>query len=116
MADVCSSTLLLETCLSLGAYPEVIFLKDFSSNNQATTGIGCRPTRPWVLGMLERYFGYGYQTVTQPSHPDFPTDWHLPETRLLYRGVFVGSRQPLNLPTLTDRLPTKQPRHKSMRS
>ena len=89
-ASVCRGQLLLETVVSLGRYPEVQLMRDFVSNNQAVSGIGCRPTRPWIMQALTRYFGYAYVTRTQPDYPDFTPDWIIPETRLIYRGVFVG--------------------------
>lgn len=83
------------------------FLRDPPSHNQAVTGIGCRPTRAWVMDKLRQHFGYAYATHAQPDHPGFQTDWKLPETR---RSVFVGSKVPLDLPTLVAELPQRQPR------
>jgi 2-polyprenyl-3-methyl-5-hydroxy-6-metoxy-1,4-benzoquinol methylase len=111
LAAVCTGVLLLETCVSLGGYSEVIYLRDFAGSNQATSGIGCRPTRAWVMERLRQYFGHAFHSKTQPAHSDFPTDWDFPETRLLYRAVFVGSRQPLQAPGLTTEIPRKQARH-----
>jgi 2-polyprenyl-3-methyl-5-hydroxy-6-metoxy-1,4-benzoquinol methylase len=110
MAQVCTGQLLLETCVSLGRHSEVIFLQDFQGNNQATTGVGCRPTRRWVMDKLRQYFGNEYHAVTQPAHADFPTDWECPATRMLYRSVFVGSKRPLQTPTLLQEIPPKQVR------
>jgi SAM-dependent methyltransferase len=112
MAEVCTGQLLLETCVSLGSHPEVVFLRDTSGNNQATTGIGCRPTRLWVMEKLRRYFGHAYLSRTQPDHEDFPIAWDLPETRLLYRAVFVGSKSPLPAATLTPDIPRAQTRRR----
>jgi SAM-dependent methyltransferase len=111
MASICRGMLLLETCVSLGRFSEVTFLEDFRSNNQATTGIGCRPTRHWIMEKLEEHFGNAYHTSTQPDHSDFPLNWDMPETRLLYRAVFVGSKQPLALPALATGIPRMQTRH-----
>jgi SAM-dependent methyltransferase len=116
MAAVCRGMLLLETCVSLGKSSEVTFLRDFRSNNQAITGVGCRPTRSWIMDRLTQYFGHAYHSVTQPDHPDFPLDWEMPETRLLYRAVFVGSKQPLTSPALTAEIPRRQARHSGSRS
>lgn len=116
MADVCRGMLLLETCVSLGKFPEVSFLHDFRSNNQATTGVGCRPTRYWIMEKLKQCFGNAYHTVTQPDHPDFPVNWDMPETRLLYRAVFVGAKQPLASPALTTEMPGLQARHPDSRA
>ena len=108
-ASVCRGQLLLETVVSLGRYPEVQLMRDFVSNNQARSGIGCRPTRPWIMQTLSRYFGHAYVTRTQPDYPDFTPDWIIPETRLIYRGVFVGSKYPLSSSELLSELPDRQP-------
>ena len=109
LGEVCKGQLLLETCVSLGKHSEVIFLRDFVSNNQAVSGIGCRPSRLWLKEVLDRYLGHAYFATTQPAHPDFPTDWDCPLTNLLYRGIFVGSRVPLDNPRLTRDIPRRQP-------
>ena len=109
LAAVCRGQLLLETVVGLGRYPEVQLIRDFVSNNQAVSGIGCRPTRPWIMQTLTRYFGYAYVTRTQPDYPDFTPDWIIPETRLIYRGVFVGSKYPLASPELLSELSEQQP-------
>ena len=108
-ASVCRGQLLLETVVGLGRYPEVQLMRDFVSNNQAVSGVGCRPTRPWIMQTLTRYFGHAYGTRTQPDYPDFTPDWIMPETRLIYRGVFVGSKYPLSSPELLSELPDRQP-------
>jgi 2-polyprenyl-3-methyl-5-hydroxy-6-metoxy-1,4-benzoquinol methylase len=109
LASACRGQLLLETVVSLGRYPEVQLIRDFVSNNQAVSGIGCRPTRPWIMQTLTRYFGHAYVTRTQPDYPDFTPDWIIPETRLIYRGVFVGSKYPLSSAELLSELPDRQP-------
>jgi len=58
---------------------------------------------------LTKYFGHAYVTRTQPDYPDFTADWIIPETRLIYRGVFVGSKYPLSSPELLAELPDRQP-------
>jgi SAM-dependent methyltransferase len=110
LAAVCRGQILLETCVALGEASEVHFLRDPRSHNQAVSGIGCRPTRSWVMQQLRRHFGYAYATRTQPDHGDFETDWRFPETRMIYRAVFVGSKIPLALSTLTEELPQQQTR------
>jgi len=109
LASVCRGQLLLETVVGLGRYPEVQLIRDFASNNQAVSGIGCRPTRSWIMQTLTRYFGHAYVTRTQPDYPDFTPDWIIPETRLIYRGVFVGSKYPLVNSELLWELPDRQP-------
>lgn len=111
LAQVCTGQLLLETIVSLGRYPEVYRIRDFVANNQATSGIGCRPTRLWVIETLRKHFGHGYITRSQPDFPDFQTNWELPETRLGYRAVFVGSKTQLQNPELLAEVPQQQARH-----
>jgi len=108
LAEICRGQLLLETCVSSGNFDEVLFLRDFVSNNQAVSGVGCRPTRLWVMNCLREGFGYAYVARTQPDHADFPIDWDYPPTQLLYRAVFVGSKVPLTLDTLTGEIPRRQ--------
>jgi SAM-dependent methyltransferase len=111
LAAHCDGQILVETCVALGEASEVHLLRDFASNNQALGGIGCRPTRPWVMQALREHFGHAYATRSQPDHPDFETDWRLPRTQLLYRAVFVGSKVPLDNPQLRDTLPATQDRY-----
>ena len=75
--------------------------------NQAYSGVGSRPTRAWVVSRLQRFWGHGYISVTQPSHPDFPIDWSVPATRENTRAIFVGSRAPLANPLLTADIPQR---------
>lgn len=113
LASVCSGQLLLETVVGLGRHEELQLVRDSVSNNQAIYGIGCRPTRLWVINAVRMYFGHCYVSRTQPDYPDFIADWLLPETRLLYRAVFVGSKTPLVLPDLVSELPDLQPVYKA---
>jgi hypothetical protein len=111
LAAICTGQIMVEICVSLGGYDEILFVRDFESNNQAMSGIGCRPTRLWVLNRLKKYFGYGYVTKTQPDHSDFPTDWDCPDTSLLYRAVSIGSKSPLRNPSLVEDIPRQQSKH-----
>ncbi|MBC7803168.1 MAG: class I SAM-dependent methyltransferase [Candidatus Parcubacteria bacterium] len=108
LAGACRGQILLETCVALGDASEVHLVRDPRSNNQAVQGIGCRPTRAWLMDRLRHHFGHAYTTRAQPAYPDFETDWKLPETRTIYRAVFVGSKVPLALPTLAADLPQRQ--------
>lgn len=110
MRRVCTGKILLETAVALGKYPECHLLQDPPSHNQAVRGLGCRPTRAWVLKVLRETFGFSYTTATQPDYPDFQTDWRVVETRMLYRAIFVGSTSPLDHARLTSTLPEVQPR------
>ena len=105
---------LLETCVS--AQEELVvfpFAESAELPDNATSGHGCRPTRPWLLRELARHFPYAYVTTTQPWHEEFPTDWSEPQLfdRPLVRAVFVASARPLDLPTLSERVPLRQSRH-----
>ena len=113
MARLCSSLLLLETCVSPGNDLSVNLVSEnahFAS--QAVGGVGCRPTRPWVFAALKERFPFVYSTCSQPWHPEFPLDWTKEMAgEGLTRAVFVASRQPLDLPELTPTLPDIQVRH-----
>ena len=109
LADVCDGQLLLETAVSPGTHDELLLVRDPDAFNQAISGIGCRPTRLWILNRLKSLFGYGYIPRTQPDHVDFPSDWVHTPIQTMHRSIFVGSRTPLSLPTLTDSVPSEQP-------
>ncbi len=109
LADVCDGQLLLETAVSPGTHDELLLVRDPDAFNQAISGIGCRPTRLWILNRLKSLLGYGYIPRTQPDHVDFPADWVHTPIQTMHRSIFVGSRTPLALPTLTDSVPDEQP-------
>jgi SAM-dependent methyltransferase len=113
LADVCDGQLLLETAVSPGTHDELLLVRDPAAFNQAVSGIGCRPTRLWVLNRLKSLFGYGYIPRTQPDHVDFPTDWVHTPIQTMHRSIFVGSRTPLALATLSDAVPASQESHRS---
>jgi SAM-dependent methyltransferase len=102
-----SDLILLETCLSPGLEEAAPTVPEPLTMNQAVAGLGSRPTRAWVLSRLEKYWGHGYISTTQPAHPDFPLDWTVPAVRPLTRAVFVGSRRPLTNPLLTADIPSR---------
>lgn len=105
--------MLLETCVSRGAdealNPEAEPAED---PTQAFHGMGCRPTRAWVLSRLRDLFPFVYIPATQPAHREFPLDWtdRGGDPRKLTRAVFVASRENLDNPILLDRLPDHQTR------
>ena len=109
LADACDGQLLLETAVSPGTHDELLLVRDPDAFNQAISGIGCRPTRLWILNRLKSLFGYGYIPRTQPDHVDFPADWIHTPIQTMHRSIFVGSRTPLALPTLSDSVPDEQP-------
>lgn len=110
LARVCGEVVLVETCVALGRYAELHFVRDSSANNQAIHRIGCLPTRLWVLETLRTHFGHAYTTATQPNHADFETDWRLVGSPKLYRAVFVGSKRPLANELLLGAIPEVQAR------
>ena len=66
-----------------------------------------------MLQALRRHFGHAYVTRSQPDFHEFETDWELPQTRLVYRAVFVGSKAPIDSVELLEHLPAQQPRHRA---
>lgn len=103
LSEVCDGMILLETCVTPGdddsLHPE---MEPSAVADQAASGLGCRPTRTWVMRQLKEFFGYAYQTTTQPNHQDFECNWLAPESRKLARAVFVGSKTAISKPTLSD--------------
>jgi SAM-dependent methyltransferase len=111
MARSCRSLLLVETCVSYGwetllhSCPE-----DVANATQAVTGLGCRPTRPWVHAEMRKHFAHVYAPRSQPWHEEFPLDWTQPpaDPQLLTRAIFIGSRLHITHPELVETLPLKQ--------
>jgi SAM-dependent methyltransferase len=114
LAKLTRGMLLLETCVSFGDGLEINLVpENLKDPTQATSGSGCRPTRPWLFEQLKKSFPYVYVPVTQPNHPEFPTDWTRPElhTAPLTRAIFIASRTPLTNDQLTTSLPPVQEKH-----
>lgn len=106
----CKRALFLESAGSFGGGMEIHPVKegaDFAC--ESATGMGCRPTRPWIFAELKKHFEYVYVPKTQPNHDEFPVDW----TALgrYGRAVFVASREPINNEILSTELLLKQRRH-----
>lgn len=99
LSEICREKILLELICAPTQEDKVIYTTDSPGLNQSTIGKACRPSRRWILNKLNQYFGYGYITVTQPNHREFPTDWTKP-THQNTRAVFVGSRHHLDNPLL----------------
>jgi SAM-dependent methyltransferase len=102
-----SDMTLLETCLSPGDDDASPTVGEELTMNQAFSGVGSRPTRSWVLNRLTKFWGHGYISLTQPSHPDFPLDWTVPSSRPNTRAIFVGSRVALVNPLLSADIPSR---------
>ncbi len=106
--------LFLETCVSFGDDDAVNLVEeDQNSTTQSFTGLGCRPTRPWLFKQLHDVFEYVYVPKTQPYHGEFPLDWSAPEKHKadLQRAIFIASREPLKNEILTQRLISKHVGH-----
>ena len=112
LAEVCEGLMLIETAVSPGKYDELLLVNDPDYFNQAVSGVGCRPTRLWVLNHLKELMGHGYIPCTQPDFVDFPLDWRKPPIELMYRSIFIGSRRPLDVPTLRSSVPDLQDRYR----
>ncbi|NJP10169.1 MAG: FkbM family methyltransferase [Leptolyngbyaceae cyanobacterium RU_5_1] len=109
MSQVCRELLLLETCVTPGDDFAVNLASENQDNpNQAFSGMGCRPTRPWIMQMLRNQLGFAYTTKSQPFYYDFDLDWQSPLPKSLHRAVFIGSRTPLKNDQLLEELPAKQ--------
>lgn len=113
LSQKCADVMLLETCVSYGEGFEVNLVDEPATNpSQATSGVGCRPTRDWVFAELEKHFAHVYQPSYQPDHPEFPIDWatdaEQPEN--LSRTTFIASRDPINASTFFPRLLDRQTR------
>lgn len=113
LAERCGRLLLLSTCVSYGDEVALNPVPEpADSPTQALHGLGCRPSRTWVLGELQAALRYGYVTATQPWHPEFPLDWTTPPAGAgLTRAVFVGSREAIESDLLLDSLSPTQRRH-----
>jgi DNA repair exonuclease SbcCD nuclease subunit len=106
MGEACSGLVLVQTCVLRGQGRRIELVEETPEDyTQSSTGRGCRPTRRWVFEELGRFFPFVYLTRTQPNHPEFPVDWSsLDHAPPLVRSVFVASKQPLSLPTLSPEL------------
>jgi SAM-dependent methyltransferase len=110
LAARCSSSLLLETCVSRGDDERLELVEEPQHNpSQATSGTGCRPTRLWVHRRLEELFPFVYMPLTQPAHPEFPLDWTTePAADTLTRAIYVVTREPVDSPLLSPSIPQQQ--------
>lgn len=82
--------LCLETCVSNIDYGEINNIEEpCYKYSQSFYGVGCRPSKSWLLDILRRYFSYAELTSTQPNHPEF-TKSNCLETAILYRQVFIA--------------------------
>jgi SAM-dependent methyltransferase len=106
--------LFLETCVSFGDTEAINDVGEVQSDpTQAWSGVGCRPTRPWLFRKLKGLFEYVYVPKTQPNHEEFPIDWTAPAKHEapFSRAVFIASREKLDNPLLEPSLMPRQIRH-----
>ncbi len=108
LSSLCGEMILLETCVSPGSHLSPQLVRETESLDQAIGVIGCRPTRPWLMQVLKKYYGYAYTTKTQPRHPDFDLEWQIPLKKQNHRAVFVGAKRPIENPLLVTELPDVQ--------
>lgn len=95
-SQLCRGVLLVETCVTSEREDTLSYVIEKDSLTQAVDGVGCRPTRAWVLRELRCRFSYAYVSRKQPAHEEFPVRWDLPLGDGLTRSVFAGSRVPLS--------------------
>lgn len=113
MSALCDDILFLETCVSFGddlaIHPEQ---EPADSASQSIHGLGCRPTRPWVMETLKAHFQHVYQVGWQPNHNQFPIDWKSPDlaAAALHRTIFIASRRILDVPGFVEGLLDRQTR------
>ena len=112
MSAWCGDLLLLETCVSFGVEAAVNPVgEDATDPSQSVRGLGCRPTRRWVIEVLRSEFAHVYVPMTQPWHQEFPLDWSQPVlSGRLMRAIFIASRRPIENPFLVKELPDRQTR------
>jgi len=106
--------LFLETRVSFGESEDRnIVWEPQSDPTQAYSGIGCRPTRPWLFNQLQGLFEYVYLPKTQPNHEEFPIDWNTPDKHQAdsQSAIFIASRDRIENELLTQSLINKQARH-----
>ena len=106
--------LFLETCVSFGDEEKINLVHEDQENPTLSySGIGCRPTRPWVFQQLRKHFEHVYIPRTQPNHKEHPLDWTTPEKHNsdLSRAIFIASRFSINNKLLTTELIDYQSRH-----
>lgn len=114
LSEICNGVLLLDTMVSPAEGDGInVFYEDASVLNQAVRGVGCRPSRRWVLDTVRKYWGHGYISKAQPNNIDFLTNWKDPNDLESFhaRSIFVGSKTSLDhLGTLSSELLEQQER------
>jgi len=109
------STLFLETCVSFGSDKQIhLTTENQDIPSQASSGMGCRPTRNWIFSELKKSFKYVYIPKTQPHHEEFPIDWNnqANHTASLQRAIFIASHKEIKNSMLSKKLLNVQKRQK----
>ncbi|MCJ7696905.1 MAG: class I SAM-dependent methyltransferase [Thermoplasmata archaeon] len=103
LSNSCTELFLLETCvnpLDNNAINPVE--ENHEPKNQSVHGVGCRPSRDWIMDEMRKYYPFVYCSKFQPNHSDFPLLWPASNDRLNNtRAVFVASRHLLTHATLS---------------
>ena len=108
LAEICTDLFLIETRVYPVDDGQVHPWQDGGGLNQALNRQSCRPARDWIMDQLRERLGYAYTTITQPTHPQFRLSWPTKNSKM--RAIFIGSRQAIDLPVLTETLPMHQKR------
>ncbi len=109
MAAICTDLLLIETMVCDSRVPVLRLEDEPKSANQALRGLAHRPSPSYLALALNRVsFDHVYAATAPPNHPDYRFSWlgNMDTARqgALLRGVFVASRNPLELRGLTSLL------------
>jgi predicted O-methyltransferase YrrM len=110
LSENCNELFLLETCVNSFDNNDVnCVMEEKQWKNQSFDGIGCRPSRDWILTELKKFYPYVYCTRYQPAHGDFPVKWPAnPDEYTNTRSVIVASRNPLENKSLISEIPNSQ--------
>ena len=103
---ICEDFTIIETCITDAEDP-VLFLvqENFDDQTQALHGIGCRPSRSYVIKCLKLGgFKYVYEPKKLPDHKEFKyklvNDYNWLKDGSLIRSIFIASHNEI----LNDRL------------
>jgi SAM-dependent methyltransferase len=108
-SKICKKIFLLETCVNPIDNGKINLIEEQKFFlHQSFHGIGCRPSRNWLLSRLKKYFPFVYITASQPEHPDYALEWPVLKPRENTRAVFIASRYQINNPLLLESLPIRQ--------
>jgi len=107
LARACGRTLLLETCVTDSRAPVMQLVRESGDNDQALSGIGCRPSESYVLMLLlSEGFSNIYLPSVRPEHRDYKyaarddgSHWR---DGSVMRRVIIASREPLSDVLLRD--------------